>query len=72
MASGNGGHGGEGEALKAIFTNVRNPHSHGGSNPPTDLGNRKLHDVDQELGAAAVLIAFPQKRGKEQVRRRGP
>jgi hypothetical protein len=27
MTSGNGGPGGEGEALKAIFTNVRNAHS---------------------------------------------
>jgi hypothetical protein len=40
MASDNGGPGGEGEALKAVFTNLRNPHSHGGaSNPPTRLSD---------------------------------
>jgi len=35
------------------------------SGSPANLGNRKLRDVGQKLGAAAVLIAFQQKRGKE-------
>jgi hypothetical protein len=55
----------EAEALKAIFRDLRNPHSHGGgSNPPPPLSNTqqtwagKLYVLDQEPRATDVTPFF--------------